>query len=663
MGFTIDFSVLNQKGTPALYSDIFANRPAAGYQGRLFIATDTAAIYEDTGTAWTLIANVSSGAGTLQQVTTNGNTSNVGISVTAGGVSTNSLTDTSLTTGSVPFAGAGGLISQDNANLFWDDTNNRLGINTNTPGNSLDVHTTSTNPTIAVNNTAGNQSAISFLKTSIAKWRIGNTATDTFDIFNFILGINALSISSTNNQVSFLGSIKIQNGAGFSGTAGYGSLGSLSTGFIFQNGTSLNTMFFDFGGFTAGRTFIFPNADGTIALTADLSSYLPLTGGNLTGNLTVSVATGLSALTLNNASLSGRNWSFINTTNGADSDLSLFYSGTSGGTKVTFANNGWVGIGKTPTTTLDVLGSGLFSGSLSSNAATFTGLVTLQKSGQSLLLFATTTASNYIQIQTTGGGNTLIGCEDATGGFVAAGSNPYSTVFTSGSTKDLVLGTNSITRLCINGSTGNVLINSTTDDTVNKLQVTGSAKITSSLAMSGDITITKSSNPALILANSTTTNSFRILSADDGTFILQQTGILNLLSFTTAGVCKIFNLAGTGSRAVLADANGNLSAPVSDITVKENIEPLKYGLETIMKLNAVQFEFIESYKNYGEGLQIGAIAQEVEEIIPEAVFKTPSTGLKGIDYNQFNGIYIKAIQDQQKIIESLIQRIEALENK
>jgi len=44
-----------------------------------------------------------------------------------------------LTPGSVLFAGPAGLISEDNANLFWDDTNNRLGINTNTPGYSLDI--------------------------------------------------------------------------------------------------------------------------------------------------------------------------------------------------------------------------------------------------------------------------------------------------------------------------------------------------------------------------------------------------------------------------------------------------------------------------------------------------------------------------------------------
>jgi hypothetical protein len=38
-----------------------------------------------------------------------------------------------LTSGSILFGGASGLLAQDNANLFWDDTNNRLGIGTTAP--------------------------------------------------------------------------------------------------------------------------------------------------------------------------------------------------------------------------------------------------------------------------------------------------------------------------------------------------------------------------------------------------------------------------------------------------------------------------------------------------------------------------------------------------
>lgn len=43
------------------------------------------------------------------------------------------------TPGSVVFAGASGSYSEDNANLFWDDTNNRLGIGTASPAYSLTV--------------------------------------------------------------------------------------------------------------------------------------------------------------------------------------------------------------------------------------------------------------------------------------------------------------------------------------------------------------------------------------------------------------------------------------------------------------------------------------------------------------------------------------------
>lgn len=46
---------------------------------------------------------------------------------------------TSATAGSVLFAGTSGVLAQDNANFFWDDTNNRLGIGTSSPSFGLDV--------------------------------------------------------------------------------------------------------------------------------------------------------------------------------------------------------------------------------------------------------------------------------------------------------------------------------------------------------------------------------------------------------------------------------------------------------------------------------------------------------------------------------------------
>ena len=56
---------------------------------------------------------------------------------------------TTFTTGSVVFAGASGVYSQNNAKFFWDNTNNRLGINTATPQTQLTIvsNTQTTTPT------------------------------------------------------------------------------------------------------------------------------------------------------------------------------------------------------------------------------------------------------------------------------------------------------------------------------------------------------------------------------------------------------------------------------------------------------------------------------------------------------------------------------------
>ena len=52
---------------------------------------------------------------------------------------TSAPTVSTFTQGSLVFAGTGGLLSQNNANLFWDDSNARLGIGTATPYTQLVV--------------------------------------------------------------------------------------------------------------------------------------------------------------------------------------------------------------------------------------------------------------------------------------------------------------------------------------------------------------------------------------------------------------------------------------------------------------------------------------------------------------------------------------------
>jgi hypothetical protein len=142
-----------------------------------------------------------------------------------------------------------------------------------------------------------------------------------------------------------------------------------------------------------------------------------------------------------------------------------------------------------------------------------------------------------------------------------------------------------------------------------------------------------------------TSSNFVLYNAGTGTQSLKIDYSTNAATFSS--------LAGTGSRAVLADTNGLLSAPVSDVSVKENIQSIGYGLNEIVKMNPVWFDFVDDYKNFGEGRQNGNIAQEMQKIIPEAVFTTPSTGKMGINYDQLHAVYIKAIQELKAEIELL----------
>lgn len=115
-------TVFQPSGAPVLHNDL------AGIQGGL------------SGQYYHLDSNKYNN---LALTNTNNNFS-VGQSFNAGLTATTisaTTISTPLTSGSVLFSD-GTTIAQDNANLFWDNTNNRLGIGTATPANTLDVNGT-----------------------------------------------------------------------------------------------------------------------------------------------------------------------------------------------------------------------------------------------------------------------------------------------------------------------------------------------------------------------------------------------------------------------------------------------------------------------------------------------------------------------------------------
>ena len=96
------------------------------------------------------------------------------------------------------------------------------------------------------------------------------------------------------------------------------------------------------------------------------------------------------------------------------------------------------------------------------------------------------------------------------------------------------------------------------------------------------------------------------------------------------------------------------STTPSDKRLKTNIEDINYGLETIMKLSPKQYDWKKDDTH-----DIGFIAQEVEEVIPEIVKdkKHFDKEIKTLDYEKLTAVLIKAVQEQQERINKLEEKL------
>lgn len=177
MGLTVHFEVLNQLGTPMMYSSSLATRPSAGIAGRIFFRTDSPyGVYRDNGLSWDQIAG-SGGGG---------------------------LTGSGTATQVAYFDAATNLTSS--ANLYWDATNSRLGINTATPGVALDIHS-ATATVLSANNTTLGNALMNFQLQGTGKWQIGNVysaGTNYFRIYDQLNSTERLKIQNTG-QIDLTG--------------------------------------------------------------------------------------------------------------------------------------------------------------------------------------------------------------------------------------------------------------------------------------------------------------------------------------------------------------------------------------------------------------------------------------------------------------------------
>ena len=136
-------------------------------------------------------------------------------------------------------------------------------------------------------------------------------------------------------------------------------------------------------------------------------------------------------------------------------------------------------------------------------------------------------------------------------------------------------------------------------------------------------------------------------------------------------ICEAGNGSGSQTSTCIIERDGDLKnknnvyGQISDSRLKENIQDATPKLDDIMKVKVKNFNFI------GEDLkQIGVVAQELEEVFPGLVKEDKQPDLNGkeggiyksVKYSVLVPILVKAMQEQQEIIEDLKTRITKLEN-
>jgi hypothetical protein len=124
---------------------------------------------------------------------------------------------------------------------------------------------------------------------------------------------------------------------------------------------------------------------------------------------------------------------------------------------------------------------------------------------------------------------------------------------------------------------------------------------------------------------------------------------------TTDGDIIIF-YQNTVARGSISISGANTSYNTSSDARLKDITGEARGLEVINALNPVSYNWKEDGKA-DEGL----IAQEVLDIVPNAVSQNEQDDYYQMDYSKLVTPLIKAIQEQQTIIEDLKSRIETLE--
>lgn len=300
--------------------------------------------------------------------------------------------------------------------------------------------------------------------------------------------------------------------------------------------------------------------------------------------------------------------------------------------------------------------------------------------------YNTATGHQALVLNTTGGGNTAMGrsamLSNTTGthntalGYQAdVGSGNLTNAIAIGAGA-LVGASNSLVLGSINGvnnatASTKVGIGTTTPSAL--LQVEGDTPTSGRFVQLAPTNIA-SAGDILALDAPSTASGYQFIEANDGTdnvFVVQDNGdieTMGLLKFENGSndfsIRNTFNgfLDFYYNNSIVSFITSTGTYTTSDRRLKENIEPATSVLDRVNAINVVQYNY---KKDKSKKETIGYIAQELDKQFPEFVELSgeneENAGYYGVNYVGMSAVAIKAIQEQQKLIEELQTSIKQLQ--
>ena len=541
-------------------------------------------------------------------------------------------------TGDIQFNN-GGNLAADTGQLFWDATNNRLGIGTSAPSNSLHVN----GQIVGGFGAMGTTGTLDWDDSSNARPGSGYSLMRSLNAIN---GPTAASTASYYHPFSFEYATKNGTGNITQFAIPYAQVASFDDG-MFVRGRIAGT-------WTGWYTFptIRPNGlmyiSGSVGIgtTTQTAAQLNVAGDvRLSGATSNSIAWGTTGVAAPAAGSVGMKLQLNGTTPNTMAlgdyalgiENSTMWFNTGGGYKFYVAGNGTlgpvissagrIGVGTdTPSNSIHIhQNTGTLATSFPTNTS-HAGISVRNNDDGQFQLYAYGTAA---------AGSTM-GIARSTGLF-ALGYN-LTTAFGTYTANDTVIGTNNTERMRIL-STGNIGIGNANPGSLLDVGEVGGSE-SSSLTGNAFIKEYGTGGYAYLTAyDGVTSNSIALRVRTTNAGALRDAMILAAAGNATINGASTSCVIGSGAGATNC---------TSDARLKERVRPIEGALDKIMALNGVTFHWKDKERDKHEFL--GLIAQNVEKVFPQAVEIMDDSNntlkdVKALDYAVLVAPLIEAVKE------------------